>query len=64
METTAMKTEREKQLDQIYRAMHRDYKGKIDGVRTVMVLRAGGSCLIALDSMTDEEIARHLPKGK
>lgn len=53
-----MKTERERRLDAIYRAMHADYKGRINGVRTVMVLR-GGSVLIALDDMTDEEMARY-----
>lgn len=53
-----MKSEREKKLDGIYRKMHRDYKGKIGGVRTVMVLRAGGSCLVGLNDLTDDEIER------
>lgn len=57
-----MKTEREKTLDKIYREMHADYKGKIGDVRTVMVLRSGGSTLIALSDMTDEEIARRIKK--
>lgn len=58
-----MKTARERQLDQIYRKMHADYKGKINGVRTVMVLRAGGSVLIALDDMTDDEIRHYAGPG-
>ena len=51
-----MKTEREKLLDVIYRKTHSDYKGKIGDKRTVLVLRQGGTTLVALDDLTDAEI--------
>ena len=45
-------------LKQIWRETHRDYKGKMpNGTKTIMVLRQGGSCLVALANLTDQEIA-------
>ncbi len=45
----------------IYRDMHRDYKGVMpDGTKTIMILRNGGSCLVGLGGLTDDEIVRLL----
>lgn len=49
-------------LDAAYRHTHRDFKGEMDGVRTIMVYR-NGLCLVALDNLTDDEIAARLPKN-
>ncbi len=57
-----MKTQRERNEDAVWRATHNDYRGMIDGQRTIMVLRGGGSCLVTLGGLTDEEIAARLPK--
>lgn len=46
-------------LDLIWRDTHADFKGTMDGVRTILVLR-GGTCLVALDGLTDNEIADRL----
>lgn len=52
---------RAQKLTAIYRATHRDYKGKLpDGTRTIMIYR-NGTCLVALDDLTDAEIERLLP---
>jgi len=48
---------RDQALKQIWRETHRDFKGKIEGVKMVMLLRQGGSCLAPLDSLTDDEIS-------
>jgi len=50
--------DRKAKLAKIYRFTHRDYKGKINGVKTILVLRNGGTTLVALDSLTDAEIER------
>jgi hypothetical protein len=52
---------REQKLDAVYRHMHPDYTGRIDGERTVMTYR-NGTCLVALDDLTDAEIESKLPK--
>lgn len=48
-------------LAKIWRDTHKDYKGKVCDVKTVMMLRDGGSCLVALDSLTDTEISARVP---
>lgn len=52
---------RKRKLDAVYRHTHSDYKGEINGVRTIMVYR-NGSTLVALDDLTDKEINERLPK--
>ncbi len=47
---------REQALKQVWRQTHRDYRGKIDGVKNIMVLRQGGSCLVSVEGLTDAEI--------
>lgn len=54
--------ERAQKLERVWRAAHRDFKGSIDGVRTITVYRQG-SCLVALTDLTDAEIADKLPKN-
>ncbi|KEP68823.1 hypothetical protein DL1_08585 [Thioclava dalianensis] len=54
---------RQRKLDAVYRHTHSDYKGEINGVRTIMVYR-NGTTLVALDDLTDQEINDRLPKGK
>jgi hypothetical protein len=51
---------REQELTLIYRHMHRDFKGRIDGERTIMIAR-GTTTLVALSELTDAEIADLLP---
>lgn len=47
---------RDKALKRIWRETHSDYKGTMpDGVKTIMVYR-NGTCLVALDDLTDAEI--------
>lgn len=48
-------------LQAIWRKTHRDFKGNLDGVRCVLVLRSAGTCLVPLDSLTDAEIESKLP---
>jgi hypothetical protein len=52
---------RDKKLALVYRHTHRDYKGRINGERTIMVYR-NGTCLVRLVDLTDEEIESRLPK--
>jgi hypothetical protein len=54
---------REQQLKKIYATTHRDFKGNINGVKTIMVCRQGGTCIVALSDLTDAEIADRLPKA-
>jgi hypothetical protein len=46
----------------IWKHTHRDYKGKIDGVKYVLVLREGGTCSVALTDLTDAEVIRLMPR--
>lgn len=52
---------RNQQLNMVYQRTHSDFKGRIDGVRTIMVLRQGGSTLVRLDDLTEAEIDDRLP---
>jgi hypothetical protein len=54
---------RSAKLELIWKRCHNDYKGKIDGVRTIMTYR-NGTCLVGLDDLTDAEIADKLPKAE
>ena len=61
-ERDRMKREPNPKLRAIWKATHADYKGIIDGVRCVLVLREGGTCSVSLSSLTNEEIESKLPK--
>lgn len=39
----------------VWQHTHRDFRGVTDGVRTVLILRAGGTTLVSLSSLTDDE---------
>lgn len=52
---------RQQKLDAVYRHTHQDFKGEINGVRTIMVYR-NGTTLVALDDLTDIEIENRLPR--
>ena len=47
-------------LAQIWRETHRDFRGKIGGVKYIMVLRLGGSTLVPLASLSDNEVANRV----
>ena len=57
-----MKTERQRKEDAVYRTTHSDFKGTYEGQRSIMVLRNGGSTIVLLSLLTDEEISSRLPK--
>lgn len=44
----------------IWRHTHRDYKGKVDGVKMIMINRSGGTTLVDLEGLTDEEFVHEL----
>lgn len=55
---------REKKLALIYRHTHRDFKGKLNGEKSILVFRTGeGTCLVTLNALTDAEIADKLPSA-
>lgn len=56
--------EKEKSLDCIYRGTHRDHRTKIDGIRHILVLRKGGTTLVPLGLLTDEEIEARLSRSR
>lgn len=58
-----MKSDRQRKEDAVYFATHHDFKGRFGGVRSIMVLRNGGSTIVPLSELTDEEISSRLPKN-
>jgi len=54
---------REQKLEAIWRSTHADFKGRIDGTRTILVYRLG-TCLVRLDDLTDKEIEDRLPRQR
>lgn len=52
---------REQKLKLVWKNTHKDYRGKIDGRKTVMVYR-NGTTLVFLDDLTDAEINDKLPR--
>lgn len=55
---------REQKLALIYRHTHKDFKGRMNGERNILVLRAGGTTLIPLSALTDAEIAAKFPYAR
>lgn len=51
---------RDEKLKKVWAATHRDYKGMINGKKTIMVYR-NGSTVVRLDDLTGAEIASRLP---
>lgn len=62
MTSTMEPAERAKALRAIWAATHRDFKGSFAGERTIMLMRNGGTTLVRLHDLTDDEIAARLPK--
>lgn len=54
---------REQKLTAIWKTTHKDYKGHLNGERSIMVYR-NGTCIVLLKDLTDAEIADRLPKSK
>lgn len=44
----------------IWKHTHRDFKGKSDGVKMIMICRNGGSTLCPIPGLTDAEYADKL----
>ncbi|RUX16364.1 hypothetical protein EOA27_15555 [Mesorhizobium sp. M2A.F.Ca.ET.037.01.1.1] len=49
-------------LDEIWRRTHADFRGIVDGKRTLIVFRHDGPTLVPLDDLTPAEIARLYPR--
>lgn len=58
---TPVKLTRAKLEALVWRHTHRDFKGLIDGVRTVLHLVRGGGGAVPLSSLTDAELYDKLP---
>lgn len=52
------------ELRLIWKHTHPDFKGIMNGVRTILTLRQGGTTLVRLDDLTDEEKADKLKYAK
>ncbi len=57
--------EREKLLKQVWKKVHKDYKGTFEsgpnkGKKGVMVLRKGVTMIVPLDELTDAEIQKKI----
>lgn len=52
---------REQKLKLVWKNTHKDYRGKIDGRKSIMVYR-NGTTLVFLDDLTDAEINDKLPR--
>ena len=50
-------TGRKTALDTIWRETHRDYRGHLDGERSVMTLRNNSTVIVPFSKMTDADIA-------
>ena len=55
-----MKSLRDRKLMAVWEHKHRDYKGRIDGVRCVLIYR-NGTTSVPLTDLTDAEIEDSLP---
>lgn len=53
--------DKQQALAQIWRSTHSDFKGMLNGARSIMVYR-NGSTIVPLDQLTDAEIA-NIVKG-
>ncbi|HVG51651.1 MAG TPA: hypothetical protein VM867_08465 [Xanthobacteraceae bacterium] len=53
---------REQKLKLIWRHTHRDFKGTLDGERSILTYR-NGTCLVLLKDLTDDEIESRIPRA-
>lgn len=47
----------------IWAATVREYRGRVDGKKAILVLVNGATTLAPLSSLTDEQIIKHLPRA-
>lgn len=53
-----MNPEQRKKLERaVWSKTHRDFRGMIDGVRTILVLRPDGTTLVPMSGLTNDELA-------
>jgi hypothetical protein len=53
---------REQKLKLVWKHTHRDYKGMLEGQRSIMVYRQG-TCLVLLKDLTDAEMDERIPRA-
>lgn len=58
-----MTPEHAMKLAVIWGKTHRNYRGKVNGQKAILVLRDGGTQLVPLSALTDAEIAARMPKN-
>jgi len=51
-------------IEQVWYAVHGDFKLTIDGRRCVLVCKAGATVPAFLDAMSDDELSAFLPKHR
>lgn len=56
------KDSRDEKLKAIYKNTHKDFKGIINGSKTIMINR-GGAVIVKLTDLTESEIDNLLPKN-
>jgi len=52
---------RDEKLKIVWKHTHSDYKGMLNGERSIMVYREG-TCLVLLKDLTDKEIEDRIPR--
>lgn len=53
---------RDQKLMIVWKHTHPDYKGMLEGQRSIMVYRQG-TCLVLLKDLTDTEIEERMPRS-
>jgi hypothetical protein len=57
------KSSRRKRLESLlYKFTHRDYKGRMGGKPSVMILRSSGSTIVPVEDLTNRELVRNMPR--
>jgi len=46
----------------LWRHTHKDFRGSIDGVKNILILRSAGTCLVSIKDLSDEELLNKLPR--
>ena len=59
---TKVPVTRDEKLNAVWKHTHNDYKGKLNGERSIMIYRQG-TCLVLLKDLTDAEIEYALPSS-
>jgi hypothetical protein len=61
--TSKMDPDKMLKLAVIWGKTHRDFRSKLNGKKSILVLREGGTTLVPLEDLTDTEIAQKMPKN-